>query len=227
MKKVLFGLFLILFGIIIIFIVNIKIEKELISVELEKCVDGDTAWFKLNGKSKKYRFLAINAPEVDTTLGKSSKEFVCGLLNNSKNIKIEYDDVGEIRDKYKRELVWVYVDNELLQEKILEEGLAEIKYIYAKYKYIDKLISVENNSKINKYGIWEEYDNKTYTEYYTLRIDDLSEIKEEKVLKNSMFIIDNPIKKGCKFIGWKNINKLFDLSTKIKKDYNLVAKYEC
>ena len=32
-----------------------------------------------------------------------------------KDIKIEYDKLGETKDKYERELVWVYVDNELLE----------------------------------------------------------------------------------------------------------------
>ena len=203
------------------------IDNNKITVKLDKCVDGDTAWFKINGAIKKYRFLSIDSPEIDTEYGKLAKDYVCDLLMKSKDIKIEYDKLGETKDKYEIELVWVYVDNELLQEKILEKGLAEIKYVYAKYAHLDKLIEIENSSKNNKIGIWKNYYNKTYNEYYTITLDNLSVITKERVLKNNMIIINNPIKKGCKFIGWQNNNKLFDLSTKIKKDYKLVAKFEC
>ena len=52
--------------------------------------------------------------------------------------------------------------------------------------------------------------------------------KNIKVLKNSMVdLIDNPYINGCRFVGWKYGNYLFDLSTKINKNYNLSAKFEC
>lgn len=42
-----------------------QVKDDKMSVELVKCVDGDTAWFKLEDEVIKARFLAIDTPEVD------------------------------------------------------------------------------------------------------------------------------------------------------------------
>ena len=146
-------IFLVLFMFLYDFKLKNIITDDLISVQLDKCVDGDTAWFKIDGKSKKYRFLAIDAKEIDTNDGKVASNFVCDLLSNANSIELEYDIVGETRDKYGRELVWVYVNNELIQEKILEKGFARIKYVYANYEYLENLIMIENKAINERLGI--------------------------------------------------------------------------
>lgn len=223
----LFMMFLIFISIYDFKINNIKTNK-LIKVELDKCVDGDTAWFNIDGKSKKYRFLAIDSPEINTEEGMISSKFVCDILENSNDIKIKYDELGLTKDKYERELVWVYVDGILIQEEILRHGFARIKYIYANYEYLENLINVEDEAIKERLGIWKNYNYETYNDYYTITFDYTYMKKNVKVLKNNIVdLIDNPYIDGCKFIGWKNGNYLFDLSTKIKKDYNLVAKFDC
>ena len=95
---------LIIFLILFISLYDFRIKEiettDLINVELDKCIDGDTAWFKINGKNKKYRFLAIDAKELDTTDGKLASDYVCDILTNAKKIEIKYDKLGEIKDKY-------------------------------------------------------------------------------------------------------------------------------
>ena len=139
--------------------VNADYKKE---VTLASCIDGDTAKFIYQGKTASYRFLAIDTKEInDKPFGPKAKEYTCQLLNKAKTITIEYDPKSEKQDKYKRELVWVFVDNELLQAKLIDEGLAEIKYIYGEYQYLDILKIKESNAKITKKGIWQE-NNDSY-----------------------------------------------------------------
>ena len=57
--KVLFSIF-----ISFLFIVNVDAQK--LEVTLDKCVDGDTAWFYLDNEEIKARFLAIDTPESTT-----------------------------------------------------------------------------------------------------------------------------------------------------------------
>ena len=152
----------ILFFIILLFSFNLTVNAERLTVKLDKCVDGDTAWFKLDKDVIKVRFLAINAPEYTSKIekyGKESSDYTCELLNNAKKIEIEYDPESDKTDKYDRHLVWVFVDDNLLQEKIVEKGLAKIDYIYDDYMYTDLLTKKEIKAKTNKIGIWEEYDN--------------------------------------------------------------------
>lgn len=175
-----------------------------IKVELDKCVDGDTAWFKINNSRKKYRFLSIDTMELDTEFGNVISEYVCSLLSSADNIKIEYSKYGETKDKYNRELVFVYIDNELLQEKLINEGFAKIKYVYAKYEYLDKFIELESQAKSKKVGLWKE-DTKNL-EYN---------------------ILDNPKKIGCKFIGWEYNNRLYDMTNEINDINKLKPKFDC
>lgn len=144
-------------------------EKQ--TVTLYKCVDGDTAWFNLNNSNIKVRFLGIDTPESTNQIeeyGKEASNYTCDLLKTAKEIQIEYDDNSNKTDKYNRHLVWVFVDGKLIQEELLKEGLAEIKYIYGDYKYLNKLNKAQEEAKTNKLNIWSnneyyEEDNIIYT----------------------------------------------------------------
>lgn len=145
------------------FILSSNVYAKKLKVELEKCVDGDTAWFILEDETIKTRFLAIDTPESTNEkepFGKEASEFTCEALRNAKNIEIEYDEASEKLDKYDRHLIWVFVDNRLLQEMLIENGLAEVKYLYGDYKYTHILLKKEEIAKENKINIWENEDNK-------------------------------------------------------------------
>lgn len=131
-------------------------------VTLNKCVDGDTAWFNLNEEKIKVRFLAIDTPESTNKkdkYGKEASEFTCNLLKNATKIEIEYDEKADKTDKYNRDLAWVFVDDKLLQDLIVREGYAEIKYIYGDYKYLNTLNDSLKLAKKEKLNLWsdEEY----------------------------------------------------------------------
>ena len=158
MKKI--YLFIIVF---LLFFVPIPIfASERIDVTLNKCVDGDTAWFNLKNKQIKARFLAIDTPESTNKIeeyGKEASKFTCDLLNNASHIQIEYDDNSDKQDKYNRELVWVFVDEKLLQELVVKEGLAEVRYIYGNYKYLDQVNLALKEAKKNKLNLWSDTED--------------------------------------------------------------------
>lgn len=146
------------------FITTIQ-AKEVVS--LNKCVDGDTAWFNWNEKTIKARFLAIDSPESTNKIepyGKEASKFTCDLLKKANKIEIEFDENSNLKDKYDRYLVWVFVDNELLQKNIIENGLAKVAYLYGDYKYTEILKNSEKIAQENKIGIWnnENNQNKLY-----------------------------------------------------------------
>lgn len=166
MKKLIFGILLFLSCFNIVYAYD---KKEII---LDKCVDGDTAWFYLNNEKIKVRFLAIDTPESTNKIeeyGKEASKFTCNELTNANKIELEYDENSDEIDKYNRKLGWIFVDGELLQKKIIENGLGEIKYVYGDYKYIDILKESENKAKINKIGIWNKNDTNEIN-YYILII---------------------------------------------------------
>ncbi len=162
MKKV----FLIIF--ILFFCINVN-AKEIVT--LNKCVDGDTAWFNINGEKIKARFLAIDTPESTNKIepyGKEASEFTCNLLKNAKKIEIEYDENSDKFDKYDRHLVWVFVDDELLQNSIVKEGYADVKYLYGDYKYTDILKKSLIEAKANNLNMWKSEKNNITNNIYII-----------------------------------------------------------
>ena len=67
------------------------------------------------------------------------------MLPFENKIGCEFDE-----DRY---LAWIFVDGNLLQKNLINESLAEVKYIYCDYKYLDEIQELENKVKVNKQKI--------------------------------------------------------------------------
>ena len=136
-----------------------------IEVELVGTVDGDTAKFKMNGEQITVRFLGINTKEtVDPEIGeeawgKEASNFTKEKLENATKIELEFDSSTDEKDKYNRYLAWIWVDDELLQNSLVESGLAENYMLKNNYKYAGILQESEENAKNNKLGIWSDETN--------------------------------------------------------------------
>lgn len=133
-----------------------------IEVKYSKSVDGDTAKFELDGKEITVRFLGIDTPETvhptkgEETYGKEASNYTKGKLENAHKIEIEYDENASETDKYERPLVWVWVDDTLLQEELISNGLARTYMLQDNYKYAWMLQENEEKAKEEKVGIWSE-----------------------------------------------------------------------
>lgn len=131
---------------------------------LYKCVDGDTARFLVNKEEVKVRFIGINSPESvkpneeAEPYGKEASNYTCRKLKNAEKIVLEYEDKAENNDKYGRKLAYVFVDGKLLEELIVKNGYAEVKYINSNYKYYNTLIEAQNKAIENKKGIYSDSD---------------------------------------------------------------------
>lgn len=126
-----------------------------------RAVDGDTAKLSIRGKVYTFRFLAIDTPETVKPgvpvafMGKRASNYTKSALSKAKKIQIQYD--GNRTDKYNRKLVWIFVDGQLLQDKLVKKGYARVYYIYGKYKYTNKLKVSEKVAKRKKLGVWKNY----------------------------------------------------------------------
>lgn len=160
-------------------------SNEKIQVTLEKCVDGDTARFMYKKSSIKARFLAIDTPEsVHPTkkvepFGKEASKYTCDMLSNAKKIVLEYDINSDKTDKYDRHLVWVFVDDVLLQEELVSNGYAKIKYVYGDYKYLDELKKEEQIAKENRIGVWSLDDESSPSNTNASNSDDSASYDEK------------------------------------------------
>lgn len=125
-----------------------------------RCIDGDTFEMKVDGKKEKIRLLAIDSPEDTKTkekYGDVASKLTCDILTDAVEIELE-SDPGNEQDKYGRSLYWVFVDNKLLQESLVEQGLAEIKYVNKSTVndlYLMRLESAQKKAQNAKLKIWE------------------------------------------------------------------------
>lgn len=198
MKKI-YCVLTLLFIFLIDFNVYALSKKE---VKFSKCVDGDTARVILNKEEIKVRFLAIDTPESvhptkeEEQFGKEASEYTCEKLKNAKTILIEYDPESDKTDKYDRHLVWIYVDDILLQKDLIEKGYAKVAYLYGDYLYTDELKEVEEVAKKSGVGIWSDSTNQEKTEeneeYNIIEkiIDQICEILEKLIEILTDFIND-------------------------------------
>lgn len=196
MKKIIIIIF------IFILVLPLKILADKKEVIFSKCVDGDTAKIILNNNEITIRFLAIDTPETkhpnkeEEHFGNIASDYTCDILKKAKKINIEYDNNSDILDKYNRHLVWIFVDDELLQAKLIEKGYAKTAYLYNNYKYTNQLLKLENIAKNNQLGIWGDYDeiNKVYV-YIISALIALAFIFNKKYRKKIIKKIKTKLKK--------------------------------
>ncbi|MDZ5473739.1 thermonuclease family protein [Bacillus sp. 31A1R] len=134
---------------------------------LEKCTDGDTANFLINGEIYKTRFLYIDTPESTNKIepyGKEASEYSCTLLKQGK-IMIETDG-NALFDKYGRLLAWVWVGDLLHQEEITKAGFVKDFYDYGNYKYEDRIHAAMKDARENNRGMYASESDESGFNYF-------------------------------------------------------------
>lgn len=227
------------------FLMVFSVNAEKIDVTLNACVDGDTAWFNLNGEKTKFRFLGIDTPESVhpkkqvELYGKDASEYTCNLLTNANKIQIEYDEESDKTDKYDRHLAWVWIDDILLEQSLINIGYAQVAYIYGNYKYLEDLCLEQEIAVSNKYGIWAKDREIGYCSTIDYSNGKLLNKNIHKVVfkdqddEINMFVVDGSLveeklieaEKGYIFKGWYLNGILFDFNTPITESIVLEAKY--
>ena len=155
---------IILFISIFLLSINNVYAKEL--VKLSKCVDGDTFKAIISDKEYTIRMLSIDTPEINPKVeyyGTEASDYTCNKLTKSKKIALEYDEKSDRFDKYDRLLAWVFIDNKLLQEELIEKGYAKVAYMYDDYKYNDLLKEKQEIASSKNIGIWNNKKEKKET----------------------------------------------------------------
>lgn len=134
---------------------------ERFEVELDRCTDGDTARFEVDGESIAVRFLSINTPELgkdgqaDEPFAQQAASFTCTTLQNADSIVLELDPNLKSVDDYGRWLAYVWVDESLLQELLIEAGLADLRYAHDRSLYDDLLQETLEETQSRRIGRWK------------------------------------------------------------------------
>ena len=121
-------------------------------------IDGDTVIID-DARNSRIRYLGIDTPEIalqdspGEPLAKEATDFNASMVEGE-SVVLEFDE--EKYDVYGRILAYVYVDDVLVNEELLKEGLATVLIIPPNDKYSEKVYSALGEAKRNKKGLWSE-----------------------------------------------------------------------
>ncbi|WP_052342694.1 thermonuclease family protein [Bacillus sp. EB01] len=135
-------------------------KNGLLPAEIVKNIDGDTVTVKVRGKEETIRLLLVDTPETQhprlgvQPFGPEASDFAKEILYPGRKVEIE-PGINYGRDKYGRLLAYIYVDGEMFNERLLEEGLARVAYVYPpNTKYVDVFYDIQDEAKKKEKGIW-------------------------------------------------------------------------
>lgn len=140
---------------------ELQTGNKLYEVDFVKANDGDTFSVKVDGKTERVRLLMVDTPEMNykennpQPYAEEAKDFTINILENAKKIELLHD-VGDKADHYDRLLAYVFVDGVLLQERLLEEGYAAVRFIYKPNNTLeDDFYHIQQKAEQAKSNIWE------------------------------------------------------------------------
>lgn len=131
-------------------------------VKVIKVVDGDTIKIDDRGKIQTVRLIGLDTPEVVDPrkpvqcFGKEASERMKEIVEG-KYVRLRNDDSQNNEDKYGRLLRYVYLDNDVLVNRMMiEEGYGH-EYTYEKpYQFKEQFMKAEEEARTRKRGLWAE-----------------------------------------------------------------------
>lgn len=127
---------------------------------VKRAVDGDT--IELSTK-RLVRYIGIDTPEVrkkaeggrweykPEPFGMEAAEFNRKLVEG-KRVRLEYD--VQKNDKHGRTLAYVYLGDEFINAKLIEEGYAKVMTIPPNVKCVELFRKLEREAREGKRGLW-------------------------------------------------------------------------
>lgn len=129
---------------------------------VERVVDGDTIIVDYDGNSERVRLIGIDTPESvhpdesrNTAFGEITSDFTKEALEGQ-SVYLEFD--VELRDQYDRLLAYVYLDGEMFNKTLLQEGMAMLSTYPPNVKYVDDFTAIQEEARNAGIGVWEGYE---------------------------------------------------------------------
>ena len=118
-------------------------------VRVTRVYDGDTVLLE---DGRKVRYLGINAPEYQEPFYLKAKRLNESLVLGHE-IRLEFDQ--EKTDSYGRVLAFVYAGDQMVNARLIQEGLAHAFFIGPNRKHNALLLRLQGEAQQRKDGIWK------------------------------------------------------------------------
>lgn len=196
-KKRLAIFFIVLIALSILAYYKKEPDFETKNVVVESVIDGDTLTANSNNEAEKIRLKGINTPEKNEAGFNEAKNFLS--LYAGKKLVLEYEK-NEERDKYGRILAYLFLDNSLINEEILKQGLAHF-FSYAEDKYTKRMLKAEKIARDEGRGIWKKSENKCGS-CIVLESLDNGAGKDDCQAGSESVVFKNKCEINCELKGW-------------------------
>lgn len=130
-------------------------------VTVKRVADGDTVRVS---DGRLVRYIGVNTPEIDherntaEPFGFEARERNADLVGN-RRIRLEFDI--ERLDAHGRTLAYVFsTDGSMVNEKLLESGLAYCLYRLPNIRYEERLLKAQREAMQSGRGLWREWREK-------------------------------------------------------------------
>ena len=122
-----------------------------------RVVDGDTIIAEIDGEEYRVRYIGINSPELANNsrsaedYAEEAAEYNAELVEGQ-TVVLERDTSDT--DQYNRLLRYVWLDDTLVNEELVRQGLADARYYNPDTARQDTLNAAEDAAREQKLGIW-------------------------------------------------------------------------
>lgn len=117
-------------------------------IVVAEIIDGDT--FRLSDGST-VRLIGVDTPEKNQPLYEEAVDFAESLFSG-RSARLEQDK--DTVDKYGRDLFYVFIDSEFVNEAILRQGLGSVYLFQSNLRYARRLIDAQKKARAKNVGIW-------------------------------------------------------------------------
>ncbi len=148
-------------GLLLILLLNCPIvEAKYHQALLISTHDGDTVRVSDHGREINIRLLGLDTPEIDQApWGSRARQALCAALLSPlcvKGTKLSYEYDVQRKDKYKRDLAYVYnARGEMVNELLLKSGYAVVLILEPNIKHSTRLKDAEAHARKAKLAIWQ------------------------------------------------------------------------
>ncbi|MDQ0059557.1 thermonuclease family protein [Paenibacillus harenae] len=175
-------------------------------------IDGDTFQIKVGDGNRTVRLLYVNTPEIahadlnrtEEPFGREAYDYTKQALSESEEIRLSFDKEQE--DKYDRTLAVVELkDGRILNEALLEEGLAKVMIVEPNVKLENVYKQIEQTAKQAELGLWGT-DREKFKNAYPVK--EAEQIGIELIVDKQAEIatITNNSDMNIELGGWKLVS---------------------
>lgn len=123
-----------------------------------RVVDGDTIIVDIDGVEERIRLIGIDTPESvhpdqerNVEYGEIASSFTEEQLEGQ-YVSLELD--AQERDQYGRLLAYVYLDDTMFNETLLEKGHAVVSTYPPNVRYADRFLEIQSEARDKEAGLW-------------------------------------------------------------------------